>query len=122
VKATPEDIEDLRGILARNAALVEFADDAMQQGMALHAKIAAIAGNSWARRLHGQISSQMERYRHYTNSTQERRDQALEQHRELVDAIASGNPEAAAGMAFDHVLGARDAAVRAISGASGAGA
>ena len=122
LKATPADIEALHGILERNAAMVTFADDAMQQGMALHAKIAAIAGNSWARRFHGQISSHMERYRHFTNSTQERRDQALAQHRTLVDALAGGDPEKAAHIAFEHVMGARDAAVRAISGATTAGA
>jgi DNA-binding GntR family transcriptional regulator len=116
IKATAADIEALRGILARNAAMVEFADDAMQQGMALHAKIAELAGNSWARRFHGQISSQMERYRHFTNSTQERRDQALAQHRTLVDAVAGKNPDKAAQIAFDHVIAARDAALRAISG------
>ncbi|UEL28681.1 GntR family transcriptional regulator [Pseudarthrobacter sp. L1SW] len=116
IKATAADLEALHAILARNAALVEFADDAMQQGMALHAKIAAIAGNSWARRFHGQVSSQMERYRHFTNSTQERRDQALAQHRTLVDALAAGNPEQAAKIAFEHVLGARDAALKAIAG------
>jgi DNA-binding GntR family transcriptional regulator len=116
LKATAADIEALRGILARNAAMVEFADDAMQQGMALHAKIAELAGNSWARRFHGQISSQMERYRHFTNSTQERRDQALTQHRTLVDAVAGKNPDKAAQIAFDHVIAARDAALRAISG------
>lgn len=120
LKATPADLDELRGILARNAALVEFADDAMKQGMALHARIALIAGNSWAGRFHDQVSSQMERYRHYTNSTQRRRDQALAQHRALVEAIAAGDPEQAANMAFDHVMGARDAAVRAISGKNGA--
>lgn len=118
LKATAADIEELRGILARNAAVVEFADDAMQQGMALHSKIARIAGNSWAQRFHDQISSQMERYRHFTNSTRERREQALAQHRNLVDAIAAGDSGKAAQMAFDHVLGARDAAVRAIAGSS----
>jgi DNA-binding GntR family transcriptional regulator len=116
IKATAADIEALRAILARNAALVEFADDAMQQGMALHAKIAGIAGNSWAARFHHQVSSQMERYRHFTNSTQERRDQALAQHRILVDALAAGNPDQAAKIAFEHVMGARDAALKAISG------
>ena len=116
IKATPSDIEALRGILARNAAVVEFADDAMRQGMALHSRLAEIAGNSWARRFHGQVSSQMERYRHFTNSTQERRDQALAQHRALVDAVAAGDPDNAAKIAFEHVMGARDAAVRAISG------
>jgi DNA-binding GntR family transcriptional regulator len=118
LNATPADIKALQGILARNAAMVEFADDAMHQGMALHARIADIAGNSWARRFHEQISSQMERYRHFTNSTQRRRDQALAQHRKLVEAIAAGDADKAAKLAFDHVIGARDAAVRAIAGGS----
>jgi DNA-binding GntR family transcriptional regulator len=118
IKATPSDIEALRGILARNAAVVEFADDAMRQGMALHSRLAEIAGNSWARRFHDQVSNHMERYRHFTNSTQERRDQALAQHRALVDAVAAGDPDNAAKIAFEHVMGARDAAVRAISGSA----
>ena len=120
LKATPGDIADLEAILERNAALVAFADDAMRQGMALHAKIAAIAGNTWARRFHDQVSSHMERYRHFTNSTQERRDQALAQHRTLVAAVAGGDPDKAAALAFEHVMGARDAAVRAMSGGTSA--
>jgi DNA-binding GntR family transcriptional regulator len=115
-KATPADIANLEGIVERNAAMVKFADEAMRYGMALHTAIADIAGNSWAQRFHDQVSSQMERYRHFTNSTQERRDQALAQHRILVDAVAAGKPDKAAKLAFDHVMGARDAAVRAITG------
>ncbi|MDQ0730096.1 GntR family transcriptional regulator [Arthrobacter sp. B1I2] len=121
LRATEADLEALRGILARNAAMVEFADDAMQQGMSLHAKIAEIAGNTWARRFHGQITGHMERYRHFTNSTQQRRDQALVQHGTLVDAIAAGKPDKAGRIAFDHVMAARDAALRAMSGDSAAG-
>ena len=115
LKATQADIDAHEAILERNAAMVGFADEAMKQGMALHGKIAGIAGNSWARRFHDQISNQMERYRHFTNSTQERRDQALAQHRRLVAAVAAGDPDQAARIAFDHVMGARDAAVRAMS-------
>ena len=44
VKATAADIEALHGILERNAAMVQFADEAMKQGMSLHAKIAEMAG------------------------------------------------------------------------------
>ncbi|MFF2030835.1 GntR family transcriptional regulator [Arthrobacter sp. NPDC058192] len=117
-KATTADIESLAGIVERNAAMVQFADEAMKQGMALHAAIAGLAGNSWAQRFHDQISSQMERYRHFTNNAQERRDVALAEHRILLDAIAGGNPEKAAKVAFDHVIGARDEALRAISGSS----
>ena len=116
LKATLADIDALEAILERNAAMVGFADEAMKQGMSLHGTIAGIAGNSWAQRFHDQISSQMERYRHFTNSTQERREQALAQHRALVAAVAAGDPDQAARIAFDHVMGARDAAVRAMSG------
>jgi DNA-binding GntR family transcriptional regulator len=115
-KATASDIEVLRSILELNTATVAFAEEAMKHGEALHMAIARIAGNSWARRFHDQVSSHMQRYRHYTNNTQERRDQALADHRILVEAVASGKPEEAARIAFEHVIGARDEALRAISG------
>jgi DNA-binding GntR family transcriptional regulator len=113
--ASPSDLEELRGIVARNAALVEFADEAMKYGVALHAAIARIAGNSWAQRFHEQIASQVERYRYFTNNAPERRDEALANHRLLVDAIASKDAEKAAKVAFDHVIGARDETLRVIS-------
>lgn len=113
--ASAADLEELRGIVARNAAMVEFADEAMKYGVALHAAIARIAGNSWAQRFHGQISSQVERYRYFTNNAPERRDEALANHRLLVEAIASKDPERAAKIAFDHVVGARDETLRVIS-------
>lgn len=116
-KATVEDIEKLQGILDRNAAMVGFADEAMKYGVTLHATIAAIAGNSWAQRFHDQISSQVERYRHFTNNSPDRREEALADHRVLVEAIASKKPDKAAKIAFDHVIAARDETLRAISGA-----
>ncbi|YCK82591.1 GntR family transcriptional regulator [Arthrobacter sp. D3-18] len=114
-KASPADLDELRGIVARNAAMVEFADEAMKYGVALHAAIARIAGNSWAQRFHEQIASQVERYRYFTNNAPERRDEALANHRLLVEAIASKDAEMAAKVAFDHVLGARDETLRVIS-------
>lgn len=116
-KATMEEIEKLHGILERNAAMVGFADEAMKYGVTLHATIAAIAGNSWAQRFHDQISSQVERYRHFTNNSPDRREEALADHRVLVEAIASKKPDKAAKIAFDHVIAARDETLRAISGA-----
>ncbi|MGR0160308.1 GntR family transcriptional regulator [Paenarthrobacter nitroguajacolicus] len=113
--ASPADLEELRGIVARNAALVDFADEAMKYGVALHAAIARIAGNSWAQRFHEQIASQVERYRYFTNNAPERRDEALANHRLLVEAIASKDAEKAAEVAFHHVIGARDETLRIIS-------
>jgi len=115
--ATPDDLSRLEGIVARNAALVEFADDAMRYGKALHTAIAEIAANTWALRLHGQVTSQMERYRPYTNNSQTRRHEALDQHRAVVDALRDRDSQRASRLAFDHVVGARNEALRAIGSA-----
>lgn len=112
--AGPDDVEHLKGIVARNAALVDFPDDAMRYGQALHAAIADIAGNDWAVRLHSQVASQMERYRRFTNHSADRRQSALEQHRALVVSIEAKDVDAARHMAFTHVVDARDEALRAI--------
>jgi DNA-binding GntR family transcriptional regulator len=118
MKASPADIARLEGIVELNAAMVQFVDESMKHGKAIHAAIADIAANSWAQRFHGQISSQMQRYRHFTNNTHERRQLAVHEHGILVRAVASGEPEEAAKIAFDHVIGARDEALRAISGSN----
>ncbi|MFJ4210241.1 GntR family transcriptional regulator [Paenarthrobacter sp. NPDC089675] len=114
-RATEADIDKLQGILERNAAMVGFADEAMKYGVSLHATIASIAGNSWALRFHGQIASQVERYRYFTNNSPERREEALADHRLLVAAMATKDAERAAKIAFEHVMGARDETLRMIS-------
>ena len=115
-KATTRQLDELQGLLDRNAALVTFAEDAMNAGASIHAKIGEIADNSWATRLHGQVTSQMRRYKMYTNHTQARRDQALAEHGAICAAVAAGDPRRTAELAFDHVIAARDEALRAISG------
>ncbi|GAA2852324.1 GntR family transcriptional regulator [Paenarthrobacter ilicis] len=114
--ATPGDLQKLNDILERNAAMVGFADEAMRYGVELHATIASIAGNSWAKRFHEQVAGHVQRYRHFTNNSADRREEALADHRALVEAIASQQPDKAAKTAFDHVIAARDETLRAISG------
>ncbi|MFD7075495.1 GntR family transcriptional regulator [Nocardioides sp. NPDC059952] len=114
-RATETDHAQLRSLVERNAALVGFADDAMSTGKAIHTEIARIADNGWALRLHEQISNQLQRYRMYTNHTQRRRDEALAEHEELVDAVTGGDADRASHLAFVHVTHARDEAIRAIS-------
>ena len=112
--ATDEDRDALRGLLARNDALVHLRDDAMAAGEAIHARIAQIAGNSWAERLHVQVTDQMRRYRLHTNHDGDRRTVALTEHHEICGAILSGDGARAADLASRHVLGARDVALRAV--------
>lgn len=114
-RATESDLAGLDELVERNAALVSFADDAMNAGKSIHERIGEIAGNSWAQRLHDQLADQLQRYRVYTNHTQARRDQALAEHRSIVAAVRAGDPAGARDVAAAHVLSARDEAIRAIS-------
>jgi DNA-binding GntR family transcriptional regulator len=113
-KATDDEVTALTSIVARNELLVGLADDAMEVGHRLHEMIGDIADNTWAMRLHEQVDGHMTRYRKLTNSTQERRDRALREHRDIVAAIASRDPDAAAQVAREHVLAARDEALSVI--------
>ena len=114
-KAVAADLTAMNAIVERNALLVGFADDAMELGHRLHALIGDIADNAWANRLHEQVDGHMSRYRTLTNSTQQRRETALEEHRAIVAAISAGEPDLAGLAARDHVLAARDQAIRVIS-------
>nr|WP_104191560.1 GntR family transcriptional regulator [Cryobacterium sp. Y82] len=115
-KVTEVDIQKMRGIVARNAAMVNFEDEAIILGSSLHHAIMDIADNSWAFKLHNQIASHMERYRRFTNQTQERREAALADHRAICEMVASGNIQQSRDLAFAHVIMARDAALKVISG------
>ena len=114
-RATEADLAGLDDLVERNAALVKFADDAMNAGKSIHARIGVIADNAWAQRLHDQLADQLQRYRVYTNHTQARRDQALAEHRDIVAAVRGGDPDKARDVAAAHVLSARGEAIRAIS-------
>jgi DNA-binding GntR family transcriptional regulator len=110
-KANSSHIAALRGIVERNALLVHLAEDAMNTGHSLHDLIGDIADHTWASRFHEQVDGHMTRYRKLSNSTQERRDQALQEHRDLVEAIATRDADHSARVARDHVLAARDQAL-----------
>lgn len=113
-RATEADIVELEGIVSRNQAMVSFPDDAMRLGTALHEAVAQIAGNAWASRLHAQVSDQIARYRPFTNRSSARRLAALEGHRAIVACIAAGDTERAMRAAEDHVLEAKEEAIRSL--------
>jgi len=114
-RMTDESAEALKLLVTRNQRLVEFAEDAMNAGHDFHLRIAEIASNSWAARLHEQVDGQMARYRAFTNQSQSRRTQALHEHESILKALLSRDSPQARALAESHVLGARDTALNAIS-------
>jgi DNA-binding GntR family transcriptional regulator len=110
----PAGLQALTLLVARNERLVEMPADAMNAGHEFHQRIAAIAGHSWASRMHAQIDGQMSRYRVFTNQTQGRRSAALAEHRGILQALADHDPDLAKSLAEAHVLSARDVALDAV--------
>jgi DNA-binding GntR family transcriptional regulator len=115
LRMTDESAEALRLLVARNRKLVDVADDAMNAGHDFHLRITDIAANSWAARLHEQVDGQMARYRAFTNQSQSRRTQALQEHELILEALITQDAPQARALAESHVLGARDTALAAIA-------
>ncbi|MGW0575102.1 GntR family transcriptional regulator [Streptomyces sp. NPDC002920] len=100
-RATPESLAELRGLLdqAATATAAADADTITDVNTRLHDAILAMAGNSL-------LSSVMEpvdgRLRWLTRQNEEW-PQLLTEHRELYEAIASGDPDRARTHALNHV-------------------
>lgn len=108
-------VAHLAALLDRNERLVGIADEAMGAGADFHVAIAEIAENAWASRMLEQIEGHLSRYRRLTNETQQRRSEALAEHREILAALAERKPKVAGERAKAHVRAAREVAVAAIA-------
>jgi DNA-binding GntR family transcriptional regulator len=110
-KARPEDIRDLRAILARMRALLVSGDllGASDQNAVLHAKLLEIAGHDTAERLISALKSQLVRFQYRTILLPGRSDRSLAEHRAVVDAIAAGDGAAAEQAMRTHLSQVADA-------------
>ncbi|MET9905849.1 GntR family transcriptional regulator [Streptomyces sp. NPDC006476] len=100
-KATPEDLAEVESLLDRAAAATEAGDaEAITDiNSRLHDRIVAMAGNSL---IVAALEPVAGRLRWMTRRNEEW-PQLLIEHRELYDAIASGDPERARAHALAHV-------------------
>ncbi|MGW2743392.1 GntR family transcriptional regulator [Streptomyces sp. NPDC001450] len=113
-RATPEALAELRGLLAEAAAATQEGDgeSITDINTRFHDRILAMAGNSL-------LISVMEpvdgRLRWLTRQNEEW-PQLLDEHRELYEAIASGNPDRARAHALGHVRANYRSTVRHLFG------
>jgi DNA-binding GntR family transcriptional regulator len=96
-KATEQDVAELRAITAEMGRLRETGDLlAMSDCNArLHRGILELSGHEAVRRLTATLNSQMVRFQYRTILAPGRPERSLAEHRAIVDAIASGDGEAA---------------------------
>lgn len=101
--------EEMVGCVARGTL-----DALPDLNLQFHRKLRMAAGNSYLERILLQVEHAVRRLRESTLSKPSRAEEALEEHRAILEAIARQDGEAAAKAAQVHMLHARDARIRAI--------
>ncbi len=109
-------IEDLRRVHEEMAGCVANGTLAALPDLNLefHRKIRMAAGNSYLERFLLQVEHAVRRLRESTLTTRSRAEEAAQEHRAIIEAIALQDPDAAAKAAEVHMLHARDARIRAM--------
>jgi DNA-binding GntR family transcriptional regulator len=97
VNATEADVEALRAILADMRALLD-ADDLLgvsDRNAILHARLLSIAGHRTVNRLVDALKSQLVRFQYRTILVPGRSERSFAEHTAIVEAVATGDPDAA---------------------------
>jgi DNA-binding GntR family transcriptional regulator len=96
-RATPEDIDELGQILEEMRRRRE-ADDLLgvsEENARLHRRLIEISGHATASRLIASLNTQIVRFQYRTILLPGRGERSLGEHVAIIDAVASGDPDAA---------------------------
>jgi DNA-binding GntR family transcriptional regulator len=110
-RATPDDVSDLKGILADMQRLRE-ADDLLavsDQNAQLHRRLLEISGHETAARLIGTLNSQMVRFQYRTILLPGRIERSFAEHAEIIAAVATHDGERAEAAMRTHLSSVADA-------------
>jgi DNA-binding GntR family transcriptional regulator len=97
LRATDEDVDRLRGILARMRQLLDEGDllTASDENVVLHQRVTDIAGHATAARLIATLKSQLVRFQYRTILLPGRSERSFAEHAAIVEAVARRDPDAA---------------------------
>jgi DNA-binding GntR family transcriptional regulator len=109
--ATETDVVDLRAILAEMRRLLDGGDllNASDTNAILHKRLVQMGGHATANRLISGLRSQLVRFEYRTILVPGRSERSLAEHTAIVDAVASGDPEAAETAMRTHLSHVADA-------------
>jgi DNA-binding GntR family transcriptional regulator len=110
-RATPEDVEELRGITDEMRRRRE-ADDLLgvsEENARLHRRLIEIGGHATASRLIATLNTQIVRFQYRTILLPGRGERSLSEHVAIIDAVAAGDPEAAEAAMRTHLSQVADA-------------
>jgi DNA-binding GntR family transcriptional regulator len=103
--ASGEDVAALRAILGEMRARLDAGDliGASERNGALHARVLELSGNATAQRLVRSLNSQLVRFQYRTILVPGRAERSYAEHTAIVEAVASGDPDAAEAAMRDHL-------------------
>ncbi len=110
-KATSLDVEALRRVLDRMRRLLDRGDllGASDENAMLHRRLLEIAGHETATRLIATLKSQLVRFQYRTILLPGRSERSFAEHRAIVEAVASRDPEGAEAAMRAHLSHVADA-------------
>jgi DNA-binding GntR family transcriptional regulator len=97
LRATDEEVDRLRGILARMRQLLDEGDllAASDENVVLHQRVTDIAGHATAARLIATLKSQLVRFQYRTILLPGRSERSFAEHAAIVEAVGRRDPDAA---------------------------
>ena len=115
--ATSEDAEDLRVLLAEMRAKLDAGDllGASDHNARLHRRLLDIAGHGIVDLLVGTLNSQLVRFQYRTVLVPGRAERSFAEHTAIVEAVATGDPDAAEAAMRRHLAAATEALRESVS-------
>jgi phosphonate utilization transcriptional regulator len=109
-RVTADELKELRGMLERmeKAAAREDPDGYHQLNLRFHDSIVAYAGNAKLLEAYRRLVNELNLFRRHTLAQRDRLPTSIREHKKIVEAIASGNPETTGKLLFDHAMASRD--------------
>ncbi|GFZ95668.1 GntR family transcriptional regulator [Nesterenkonia alkaliphila] len=104
--ASPADLAEMADLLEQMERLLDRESETHRLGALLHDVIFRAAGIHRSDEMLRQIRGHLHRYRILSNQSASRREEAFAEHRHIVDAIASRDPDAAEQAIREHVMAA----------------
>ena len=113
-RATPEDVDRLRAILAEIGSGTSV-DDLVAHDLVFHRSVSELSGNAYLSSLLDSLSSRTLRARVWRGLTEENAvDRTLAEHRAIVEALAAGDAELVRARVTVHVSGVQEWLQRAL--------
>lgn len=115
-RATDEELEDLERQLVRTTNLIDASDlnGMVEIDTDFHSLLYTVSRNNRLAQIINNLREQIQRFRQTSLSFPGRMKEALEEHREIVEAVSSRDPELARRLAQEHIENAENSMMKVI--------